>query len=206
MTSGSTDFSVTRDDIIKRALRLIGVLAQAGLVYTQTEKGLSDSEKDRIKWLTELNEAYKEYLGNEYKYGEKVASTLNSMNAGSPKNMRFGTSNQMSSLLGRGIDTSKYKEMEADYKKRQELEKELISGTASILRSEFGSAWEDIFGEANSLFEKMIASWAETFFAKFSGDVLAGLLPGGGFLSDLFGTSRSVTQAQKIASAYRVGE
>lgn len=27
-TSGSTDFSVTRDDIIKRALRLIGVLAQ----------------------------------------------------------------------------------------------------------------------------------------------------------------------------------
>jgi len=28
MTSGSTDFSVTRDDIIKRALRLIGVLAQ----------------------------------------------------------------------------------------------------------------------------------------------------------------------------------
>lgn len=28
MTSGSTDFSVTRDDIIKRALRLIGVVAQ----------------------------------------------------------------------------------------------------------------------------------------------------------------------------------
>jgi len=28
MTSGSTDFSITRDDIIKRALRLIGVLAQ----------------------------------------------------------------------------------------------------------------------------------------------------------------------------------
>ncbi len=27
-TSGSTDFSVTRDDIIKRALRLIGALAQ----------------------------------------------------------------------------------------------------------------------------------------------------------------------------------
>lgn len=28
MTSGSTDFSITRDDIIKRALRLIGALAQ----------------------------------------------------------------------------------------------------------------------------------------------------------------------------------
>ena len=28
MTSGSTDFSVTRDDIIKRALRLVGALAQ----------------------------------------------------------------------------------------------------------------------------------------------------------------------------------
>ncbi len=28
MSSGSTDFSVTRDDIIKRALRLIGVIAQ----------------------------------------------------------------------------------------------------------------------------------------------------------------------------------
>jgi hypothetical protein len=28
MSSGSTDFSITRDDIIKRALRLIGVLAQ----------------------------------------------------------------------------------------------------------------------------------------------------------------------------------
>ena len=27
-TSGSTDFSVSRDDIIKRALRLLGVLAQ----------------------------------------------------------------------------------------------------------------------------------------------------------------------------------
>jgi len=27
-TSGSTDFSVSRDDIIKRALRIIGVLAQ----------------------------------------------------------------------------------------------------------------------------------------------------------------------------------
>ena len=34
MTSGSTDFSVTRDDIIKRALRLIGVVAQGEVPTT----------------------------------------------------------------------------------------------------------------------------------------------------------------------------
>ena len=43
MSSGSTDFSVTRDDIIKRALRLIGVLAQGELPSTDqvTEASLA---------------------------------------------------------------------------------------------------------------------------------------------------------------------
>lgn len=35
---------------------------------------------------------------------------------------------------------------------------DLITSTAGLLRSEFMQAWEDIFGEANSLFEKFIAN------------------------------------------------
>ena len=34
-------------------------------------------------------------------------------------------------------------------------------GSANILRNEFNSVWGEIFGEANSLFEKMIANWID---------------------------------------------
>ncbi len=39
----------------------------------------------------------------------------------------------------------------------------LIRSSADLLRSEFMQAWEDIFGEANSLFEKFIANIVSSF-------------------------------------------
>ena len=108
------------------------------------------------------------------------------------------------------LEERKYKEI---LEKRADLEREFIYSTASIMTSEFGQAWENIFGEANSLFEKLAASWAETLASNvFSG--LLSMLPGGGVLSWLFGgggsggasqAMRAVTQANIMSDRYRVG-
>ena len=162
-------------------------------------------DKKTVQYLTALNDAFVEYSNNYYTYGEKIANTLNNMGIG--KGMTFGAGGQLSGLLSRGVDTSEFNISRRELEKRYDLEINLIRDTANVFRSEFGSAWEDVFGEANSLFEKLIASWAQTMFEKLSGKALGGLLsliPGGSIIGDLLGFSKAVSVANNYNSKLRM--
>lgn len=81
-----------------------------------------------------------------------------------------------------------------EFAKQNEQWIEGILNTLDIMRSEFNQAWEDIFGEANSMFEKLIASWADVFFNAFSKNAMGWLLdliPGGGVISDFLGLGKA---------------
>jgi hypothetical protein len=64
----------------------------------------------------------------------------------------------------------------------------MVMTSADILRGEFMSAWEDIFGEANSLFEKLMARFADNLFMAGI-DFLSNVALG--FFSGLFGEGSS---------------
>lgn len=68
----------------------------------------------------------------------------------------------------------------------------LIVSSAGILRNEFMQAWEDIFGEANSLFEKFIANIVSAFADLAAQKMAMGIF---GFFASLFsgGAASAVT-------------
>ena len=64
--------------------------------------------------------------------------------------------------------------------------------TAAVFQMNMNAAWQGVFGEANSMFEQLVASWADLLFQRLSEsiadafvtDVLS-QIPGLGFLSQL---------------------
>lgn len=93
----------------------------------------------------------------------------------------------------RGIDADIQAEQER-MNKQAELYADLFKDAANVMRSEFGSAWESIFGEANSSFEKLISSWSETLLTKLGNsliDDLLGFIPGGSIISSILGLGKA---------------
>ena len=73
----------------------------------------------------------------------------------------------------------------------------IANESARTLFNAFSTAWEDIFGEANSLFEQLMQNISLGLFDLFTQDVstsiFESLIPGGGILSgigDLFGLNK----------------
>lgn len=92
--------------------------------------------------------------------------------------------------------------MEEMYRERARLESEFTMRTASVFTSNMTQAWRNIFGEANSMFEQLMQSWAQMFFQQV-GTSLIGSLTGG--IGDIFGFSRAVSGGNATAEKYRVG-
>jgi len=78
----------------------------------------------------------------------------------------------------------------------------LFKDAANVMRSEFSTAWEKVFGEANSLFEKLLMSWAESI-ATYLGNQLAGSLVG--MLLDFIPIGEILGLGGKTPSANRTG-
>lgn len=86
----------------------------------------------------------------------------------------------------------------------EEVGRDVFAGWNTLLSSNMISAWEDIFGEANSLFEKMLKDMTALLLSDvFSGllTIFSGGTAGGviGFIGGLFGgSSASAAQTQTI--------
>ena len=78
----------------------------------------------------------------------------------------------------------------------------LIMSSANILRNEFMQAWEDIFGEANSLFEKFIANIVAAFADLAAQKMAMGIF---GFFANLF-TGGAASAITAIASSPSSGQ
>lgn len=74
-----------------------------------------------------------------------------------------------------------------EYAENLKLITSLTMTAADTLRDEFSEAWQDIFGEANSLFEKLIMNIAEQLASRavtgLFGSFLNFLLPGVGSIA-----------------------
>lgn len=161
----------------KRQSQIIQTLSEAGMTYTQTNKDINKGLKETKVNLEQLNDPLK-MLNDLYRQQQK--RELPAGMGGLPSRFNMG----MVAVPELPPVTFTKKELEEQYG----LYADMIRDVSNVFRSEFGSAWEDVFGEANSLFEKLIASWAETMADKLIKKGLGRLLdliPGGGFVSEL---------------------
>lgn len=159
------------------------------------------TKEEKIKKQKELNKWSRPAFG--------IATGQFSEQGFDPSQAQFRTD-----LLG-GADFSR-EQLEAmrkarDEQKRMAIENEKLMNTfimssANVFRSEMGSAWQSIFGEANSMFEKLMASWADILFQRLGTSLFTSLFGGvGGGVGDLLGFSRTVNTGQGVAETYRVG-
>lgn len=152
-------------------------------------------DETTVRYMTDLNDAYRDYLNildEVDKRSQHIANTLNNM--GTKRGMTFGSGGQLAALLGRGIDTNELKQMGEKYQKEQEW----IQRNADFFQSEFDTAWESVFGKADNLFTRYLAMWADQFannlFNMKKGTSFLDLIPGFGFFSNLFNKPQSNPQ------------
>lgn len=181
-----------------RYLKIVGVLSSAGMGFTAVEEKKNKEIKKTINNWDILSASY-ERLINAISTQQRLTTIGKGTKLGGTLGMGFVSVPEKPEP----IVTFSQKELEDQFG----LYADLIRDTANVFRSEFGSAWEDVFGEANSMFEKLIASWAQTLFEKLSGKALGGLLsliPGGSVIGDLLGFSKAVNTANNYNSKLRI--
>jgi hypothetical protein len=132
-----------------------------------TSFGLSFSSKSQeklFKQQTDLMEKLKanfERLGLEWNAETREFAFAIAFSLSLPKGnvLPFGgLKDSKDKPFTKGTDPeSLIKSFEKDFS----FYKELVESTADIMRVEFIGAWEDIFGEANSLFEKLIQNFVD---------------------------------------------
>lgn len=85
--------------------------------------------------------------------------------------------------------------------------RDLITSSANILESEFKQAWREVFGEANSLVEKlfqnMMAKLAEMAAAKIFGFILDMVLPGAGSILSTILSSQSTNILSEYPNTFQ---
>ena len=80
----------------------------------------------------------------------------------------------------------------ADFIEQAKFMREIVRDNLQIIRGEFSTLWQDVFGEANSLFEKLLMNFASRLAERGIGSLfgsLLSLIPGGSFFSGLFNQS-----------------
>jgi len=173
---------------------LTELMAELDIKAVKTKEEKVKKEKELTKWS---KGRYQTIMTGQFSEGGV-----------DPSAMQFNTG-----MLG-GSDFSR-EQLEAmrrarDEQKAMALENEklmnsFIMSSANVFRSEMSGAWQSIFGEANSIFEKLIASWADLMFARLGTSLFTSFFGGGGGLGDLLGFSRSVSAGAGTAETYRVG-
>lgn len=93
-------------------------------------------------------------------------------------------------------------EQEREMIRREREMQSFAQSSANIFAQNMNQAWQNIFGEANSLFEQLVMNWGDMLMQKVSGglfDMLFGAI-------DPFGFARSIFSGGATASKYRVGK
>jgi hypothetical protein len=148
-------------------VRMQGELKRLGFEQVIDEEEVNTKLKERKRILEEINEI--------------VITGGNAANRWA-KSMQVDVSGRNKGGRGKVKGGKEEAGMTQQFAEDMEFMNQLIMSSAGILRSEFMKAWEDIFGEANSLFEKFIANMIEqlaNLAAKnLMGSILNLLVPG----------------------------
>lgn len=161
--------------------------------------GLEEISKDEKinKTLRERLEIIKKITGFGINRNDPVAGFNLAQGAGFSGSFGVGIDSKNSGKAGGASITEGFAE-------QMMFVKSQIRETASLLSSEFKSAWEDIFGEANSLFEKFMmniaSSLAELAAQNLMNGILNWILPGAGSLAAM------ASGSQKQPVVIKIGE
>jgi len=175
------------------------VLSKAGLLWTGVIEKENREVANSIKVMNEYEEMLKRIAALRLAF-------LQQQNEARAKETRYG------GLKGPFNVSEVAMPIKPDIQQFAQLtesEEEMLSdmrrfseSSASIFAQNMGSAWESIFGEANSMFEQMISNWANMLFEKV-GFGIFNMLFGG---IDFFGFARNLVGGQATADKYRVGK
>ncbi len=181
----------TGRSVYENYLKIIGDEIQSGKL-SQTEL------RDWLRLRKEVNEEMaKDYKATEYLRTEGF-DTFFGLDKGTMKGMqKYGKTKAKEELKEKlSAEKAAAKEQYQNYKDF------FIDPFVNSFRGEFSKAWNDIFGEATSLFEKFIQGVGEALFQRATGNlatnILRALIPGSGLVFDLFGAGggdkKQVTQ------------
>ena len=149
---------------------IIEDLTKVGLVYTEEIKNQLDVLKERNNIILDFLEKQKLYeaepLGDYVFPGTPGPRTPQEANLAFMQSVNGYRMSRRESQM-RALQDA-WKEEERMMRDREREMNKWILSSSSVLRSEFGSAWEDIFGEANSLFEKFAQTWSQMLVDKIS--------------------------------------
>jgi hypothetical protein len=208
------EITISATTMILATLGFYGGLAEvyAELAKLQKEAGLVSQKLNAPKILgwEDVPKAMQEKWKNSFKEVKKDTRDINDLLKEMLENLTKISNNNFNISPALGvIARKKYGSLEVGMKNvknpglgisdteiRQQYEEEnrlLISNieaAADVLRSEFISAWEDIFGEANSLFEKLMMRFTENLLTEGINWLSGGVF---GFVGGLLGLDKPVT-------------
>ena len=198
-TSEGTKGSFTFEDI-KTEEALLAVLKDQNNIYLSQQSILQAIRNTGAKWVKDKSKETKsleEQVGLYKEMGMAIDNLiLKTKNADIMQLSDYTSGSDfaritMQQQTGRGLPSASarnnaVRQREAELKnyqeilkERQRMENHFIRSTANMMRYEFMGVWEDVFGEANSLFEKLLANWASQFAGNAFSSLIS-LIPGVG--------------------------
>ena len=165
------------------------------------QKAWKDSFKDSQKEVKDETEAFYRHL---MKLEADYVKWLRDVEKNQRTRQPFADGGKTTITGGRGKVKGGKEEasMTQQFAEDMDFMNGLIMSSANILRSEFMQAWEDIFGEANSLFEKFIANIVAAFAELAAQQVATGIF---GFFANLL-TGGAASAVTAVASSPSSGQ
>lgn len=208
------EITISATTMILATLGFYGGLAEvyAELAKLQKEAGLVSQKLNAPKILgwEDVPKSMQEKWKNSFKEVKKDTRDINDLLKEMLENLtKLSNNNFNISPTSEAVARKKYGSLfegiknvkdpgmgisDAEIRARFEEENRLlisnIEAAADVLRSEFISAWQDIFGEANSLFEKLMMRFADNLLGAGIDFLSGGVL---GFFGDLFSSNKAVS-------------
>lgn len=177
-------------------LKVSNIMDSLGIKRMNTEKSTTDELKRQKNVLEEI----KKITGFSAD-GKRMPSADR------------GLSQPFANIMGEqngGKDKAQMADMTSGYKKNLEFMVDIMKDNLQIIKSEWNNMWEDVFGEANSLFEKfmsnMLEKLAEQALTNLAGSLLNIILPGAGSAFQALSGSPSYGGGGVIQNNIIIGE
>ena len=206
------DLSITTDteDRTRLSLMLVGYKSELEIINKEQEFQNFAFQK----WLEMQKESNKVTKDTKENLKE-ITRIITGFSADAKKMVlaNGGLSPSFANIMDKqngGKDKAQMADITSGYKKNLEFMVDIMKDNLQIIKSEWNNMWEDVFGEANSLFEKfmsnMLEKLAEQALTNLAGSLLNMILPGAGSAFQALSGSPSYGGGGVIQNNIIIGE
>ena len=165
-------------------LRIVQLIKDAGLDYKEEIDGQNKGLDKQRKLLEDIAKMTAGRINKNY------AIQNNARHPNEPNFDSISNIDEYNQRMGRYY--MKQITASESYKENFKFMVDIMRDNLQIIRGEFSTLWQNVFGEANSLFEKLLMNFASRLAERGIGSLfgsLLSLIPGGSFFSGLFNQS-----------------